>query len=99
MAPAIARWSRMNRRRKRIIDDLPAPTPNDEYLLYQTLIGSFPLGPTTGPELQAYCARIEQYMLKAVREAKVNTSWLNPNEGLRAGRRAVCARLAKRNRT
>ena len=76
----LRRWSRMNRRRKRIIDDLPAPTPNDEYLLYQTLIGSFPLGPTTGPELQAYCARIEQYMLKAVREAKVNTSWLNPNE-------------------
>ncbi len=36
----LARWSRMNRARKREIDGLPAPGPNQEYLLYQTLLGS-----------------------------------------------------------
>ena len=43
----VRRWSRMNRSRKQTLDGGVAPSPNDEYLLYQTLIGSFPAGDAT----------------------------------------------------
>jgi (1->4)-alpha-D-glucan 1-alpha-D-glucosylmutase len=75
----VRRWSRLNRARKRTVDGAVAPSRNDEYLLYQTLVGSFPVE-CTDEALAAYCSRIEAYMLKAAREAKVRTSWLNVNE-------------------
>jgi (1->4)-alpha-D-glucan 1-alpha-D-glucosylmutase len=76
----LRRWSRLNRSKKRKLNDEQlAPSRNDEYLLYQTLIGSFPIE-EDATELEGYCARIERYMLKAVREAKTHTSWVNPNE-------------------
>ena len=80
---ALERWRRMNRSRKREVDNQPAPSANDEYLLYQTLLGSLPLealpegAPTDWTE--EYRKRIEAYLLKAVREAKLHTSWANPN--------------------
>ncbi len=73
-------WRILNRNHKRVVDDRPAPSPNDEYLLYQTLVGAWPLQPLQGEdERSAFCQRIESYMLKAIREAKQNTSWINPN--------------------
>jgi (1->4)-alpha-D-glucan 1-alpha-D-glucosylmutase len=76
---AVRRWSRVNRSRKRLLDGVPAPSRNDEYLLYQTLIGTFPVSDVDGTGLPAYRERIERYMLKAAREAKVHTSWLAVN--------------------
>jgi (1->4)-alpha-D-glucan 1-alpha-D-glucosylmutase len=76
----LARWSRVNRHRKRLVDDTLAPSRNDEYLLYQTLLGTFPPGDPDDAELQEYAGRIERYMLKAAREAKDHTSWISPNE-------------------
>ena len=76
----VRRWSRMHRVRKREVDGHEAPSRNDEYLLYQTLVGTFPPGELDEGVLDAYRARIEQYMIKAVREAKVHTSWLVANE-------------------
>jgi (1->4)-alpha-D-glucan 1-alpha-D-glucosylmutase len=74
-------WKRMNRHFKRNVNSRPAPFPNDEYLLYQTLIGAWPLEPMTDDEdHERFRARIEQYMLKAARESKRNTSWINRNE-------------------
>jgi (1->4)-alpha-D-glucan 1-alpha-D-glucosylmutase len=70
----------MNRARKREVDGETAPSRNDEYLLYQTLAGSFPAGELDEQGLADYRQRVEQYMLKAIREAKVNTSWVNNNE-------------------
>jgi (1->4)-alpha-D-glucan 1-alpha-D-glucosylmutase len=77
---AVRRWSRINRSKKRAIDGEAAPSRNDEYLLYQTLAGSFPTGDLDAPQLDAYRERVEAYMLKAAREAKVRTSWINPHE-------------------
>jgi (1->4)-alpha-D-glucan 1-alpha-D-glucosylmutase len=71
----LARWRRMNRLRKREIEGRPAPGPNQEYLLYQTLLGSWPLEEMDGAALRAYAERIEAYMIKASREAKSRTSW------------------------
>jgi (1->4)-alpha-D-glucan 1-alpha-D-glucosylmutase len=76
---AVRRWSRINRSKKRTVEGDPAPARNDEYLLYQTLVGSFPAEMPDADGLAGYCARIEAYMIKALREAKVRTSWINPN--------------------
>ncbi|HEX9716280.1 MAG TPA: malto-oligosyltrehalose synthase [Desulfurivibrionaceae bacterium] len=75
----IRRWQRLNRRHTRQLQGHPAPSRNDEYLLYQTLLGAFPLPSPTELELGRYRERITTYMRKAVREAKVHTSWLNPD--------------------
>jgi (1->4)-alpha-D-glucan 1-alpha-D-glucosylmutase len=73
----VRRWREMNADKKRMVDGSEAPSRNDEYLLYQTLIGTWPPQETTaGPQ---FYDRIDQYMLKAVREAKQRTSWANPN--------------------
>jgi (1->4)-alpha-D-glucan 1-alpha-D-glucosylmutase len=77
-------WARLNRRKKRLVDDRPAPCANDEYLLYQTLIGAWPLELLDESEvdearLADFRERIQAYLLKAVREAKVHTSWINPD--------------------
>jgi (1->4)-alpha-D-glucan 1-alpha-D-glucosylmutase len=73
-------WKRFNRKYKRVVNDEPAPSANDEYLLYQTLLGAWPLDPMNGTDdRRAFSERIEAYMLKAVREAKQNSSWINRN--------------------
>jgi len=70
---AVRRWMRINRTRKREVDGEPAPSANDEYHFYQTLLGSWPL--TEAADAASYRERLEAYMIKAVREAKVRTSW------------------------
>lgn len=77
---SIQRWSRMNRARRRIVDDLPAPGPHAEYLLYQTLLGTWPLDTLDDEAFARYRERIEEYMVKAAREAKRRTNWANVNE-------------------
>jgi (1->4)-alpha-D-glucan 1-alpha-D-glucosylmutase len=81
---ALKRWSRYNDRKKAFVDGNPAPSANDEYLIYQTLLGTWPaLWLDREPDAQAlegYIERIERYLNKAVREAKLRSSWSNPNE-------------------
>jgi (1->4)-alpha-D-glucan 1-alpha-D-glucosylmutase len=74
---AVFRWHRINRTRKDKSEAVIAR--NDEYLFYQTLVGTFPLAELSEPEFSAYRERVENYMLKAVREAKQFSSWTNPN--------------------
>jgi (1->4)-alpha-D-glucan 1-alpha-D-glucosylmutase len=76
----VRRWSRMNRSRKHEVDGDAAPSRNDEYLLYQTLAGSFPPGDPDRAAIDRYSERIQQYMVKAAREAKLRTSWLAINK-------------------
>jgi (1->4)-alpha-D-glucan 1-alpha-D-glucosylmutase len=76
---ALQRWRQMNRARKRIVDELPAPVSNDEYLLYQTLLGTLPLEADATCVAPEYVQRIEAYMQKAVRESKMRSSWSSVN--------------------
>jgi (1->4)-alpha-D-glucan 1-alpha-D-glucosylmutase len=73
------RWSRMNQRKKSEVDGEPAPSRNDEYLLYQTLLGTWPTEPMSREQREKYIERIQQYMVKAMHEAKVHTSWISPH--------------------
>lgn len=63
---AVRRWFEMNAAFRKD----GAPDPNTEYLLYQTLVGSWPIDER----------RLSSYMIKAVREAKTRTSWSRPND-------------------
>ncbi|TAK28347.1 MAG: malto-oligosyltrehalose synthase [Chloroflexota bacterium] len=76
---ALLRWSKLNRVKKAMVDGQPVPDPAEEYLLYQTLLGAWPLAMRDHADHQAFVERIEAYMFKALKEAKVNTSWVNPN--------------------
>lgn len=87
------RWSRWNRSRKLRVNGELIPSRNAEYLLYQTLIGTWPVAPMSAVERERYVQRIEQYMLKAAREAKVHTSWINPNENYERGLTAFIAAI------
>ena len=77
---SLRRWQTRNRRLKREIEGEWAPDANEEYLLYQTLLGTWPLEPLTPQARDAYVRRIQDYMIKAMKEAKVNTSWIQPYE-------------------
>ncbi len=77
---AVQRWARLNEPHRVTLEESPAPDPDEEYLLYQTLIGAWPLEPYSAEEYAAFVRRVEAYMEKALHEAKVHTSWINPNE-------------------
>jgi (1->4)-alpha-D-glucan 1-alpha-D-glucosylmutase len=74
----IYEWRSLNSARKTNLEGDSAPSLNEEYLLYQTLLGTWPfLAEEVNEE---YVERIQRYMLKAIKEAKVNSSWIQPNE-------------------
>jgi len=76
---AIRRWRELNRRWKTKSAAGLAPVARDEYLLYQSLVGTWPLYPMKADEHSVYVERIQAYMNKAVREAKTHSSWISPN--------------------
>lgn len=69
-------WSRLNRRKKRRVNGIRIPDRNDEYFLYQTLIGALPF---QKEEYLSFIERMREYIVKSVREAKVYTAWLEPD--------------------
>jgi len=93
---SLAKWRSANRRWKKTIEDSEAPDPNEEYLLYQTLLGTWPVEPDGTPRRRAeadYIQRIQNYMTKALNEAKLNTSWIRPNESWLAAMRDFVERI------
>ncbi len=60
-----------------------SPSAGDELILYQVLLGSWPLEPN--PDLEAYQQRLWQWQQKALREAKLQSSWSAPNEAYERG--------------
>jgi (1->4)-alpha-D-glucan 1-alpha-D-glucosylmutase len=94
----LSRWRRLTRSYKSEVNGEPAPTAADEYLLYQTLLGTLPAEGLDEATLGPYRERIEQYMLKAAREGKRHTSWTCPDDvyesALTAFVRSVLARVS-----
>lgn len=75
----VTRWGTLNRKHADEVDGDRAPSRNDEYLLYQTLIGAWPFALEGAGEHESFVQRIQAYMIKAIREAKVHSSWVNPH--------------------
>jgi (1->4)-alpha-D-glucan 1-alpha-D-glucosylmutase len=74
----IQEWRSLNSSLKSNLEGDSAPSLNEEYLIYQTLLGTWPF--STEEVNEEYVERIQRYMLKAIKEAKVNSSWVQPNE-------------------
>ena len=129
---AVRRWQTMNLELKTAIEDRAAPDANEEYLLYQTLLGAWPLDSDCGLRIaacgfmkveksernkgedfggadetnpqsairnpqsenpQSFVQRIQEYMIKALREAKIHSSWLNPDEEYEQAMRDFIAKI------
>ncbi len=72
----LKKWQEMNAPEKDCVEGLDVPAANDEYFLYQNLLGAFPFYDSEYP---AFVERLKEYLMKAIREAKVNSGWLRPN--------------------
>ena len=74
---ALARWSRLNRKHRGVV------TPLAEYVVYQTILGAWPVELLSAEldvaALDGFTDRIAAYARKAAREAKLRTSWTNPD--------------------
>ncbi|PSN20123.1 malto-oligosyltrehalose synthase [filamentous cyanobacterium CCP5] len=80
----VLRWRHLNEAFKQVAEKRVIPDANDEYFLYQTLLGVFPFD--TDPEIyQQMVERVKDYVVKAVREAKVYTAWLRPDSEYEEG--------------
>ena len=93
---SLQRWRTVNRRWKKDVNESEAPDANEEYLLYQTLLGTWPVAANGAPVESAgeeYIQRIQAYMTKALNEAKLNTSWIQPNEEWLAATRDFVAKI------
>jgi (1->4)-alpha-D-glucan 1-alpha-D-glucosylmutase len=90
----VMRWRRLNRGRKKALGDgRVVPDFNEEYLLYQVLVGAWPLELGSKSDREHFLSRIRQYMNKAVHEAKVNLSWVNQDPEYVAALEAFVTRI------
>ena len=79
-ASMVRRWQRMNARLKRTLEDgRIAPDSNEEYLLYQTIVATWPWKMKDLDDRRNYLKRLQEYASKALSEAKVNLSWISPD--------------------
>jgi (1->4)-alpha-D-glucan 1-alpha-D-glucosylmutase len=74
---ALSRWSGYNRRHEQVVNQVRVPSRNEEVLIYQSLLGAWPL---TEAEQGEFVERFIGYVIKASREGKQRTSWIDTNE-------------------
>ncbi len=92
----IKHWSQLNAKHKLQVDGQLAPDRNTEYFIYQTLIGVWQNNIQNKSQNALFIQRICEYMLKAVREAKVNTNWVNPNDAYEEALRSFIHKILDR---
>jgi (1->4)-alpha-D-glucan 1-alpha-D-glucosylmutase len=88
---AVARWKVLNAPHLVLEGEMRAPSATFEYMLYQALLGAW------DPDDPSLLARIQAYALKAAREGKQETSWLNPHEPYETGVKTFIDRILDRN--
>lgn len=74
---ALAVWTRQHEKFRVLLDGEFAPIRNTQYFIYQSLVGGWP---DNISDREAFRERFQNYILKAMREAKSETNWINPNE-------------------
>jgi (1->4)-alpha-D-glucan 1-alpha-D-glucosylmutase len=92
-ASAVARWKILNAPHLVIEGAMRAPSATFEYMLYQALLGAWP----SGERHESFVERMQAYALKAAREGKQETSWLNPNQAYEAGLHSFIERILDRS--
>jgi (1->4)-alpha-D-glucan 1-alpha-D-glucosylmutase len=92
-ASSVARWKILNAPHLVVAGEMRAPSATFEYMLYQALLGAWPIGQYD----DGFVERIQAYALKAAREGKQETSWLNPNQAYEAGLQSFIERILDRS--
>jgi (1->4)-alpha-D-glucan 1-alpha-D-glucosylmutase len=93
-AEHVREWRRLNAPLLASANGKRSPSRAHEYMLYQALVGAWPLGGID----EGFADRIEAYAIKAAREGKLETSWLNPNENYEQGLREFVHAIFDRKR-
>ena len=88
---AVARWKVLNASHLVVDGEMRAPSATFEYMLYQALLGAWQ------PDDSSFPKRMQAYALKAAREGKEETSWLNPHEAYEAGVNTFLERILDRS--
>ncbi len=70
-------WATQNAQHKQLLGGQPVPDRNEEYFLYETLLGVWPL---EQQDCQNLVERVQAHLIKATREAMVHTRWTRPNQ-------------------
>jgi len=92
-ASAIARWKILNAPHLVVEGTMRAPSAAFEYMLYQALLGAWP----SNQNDDTFAERMQAYALKAAREGKQETSWLNPSPAYETGVRTFLTRILDRS--
>lgn len=87
-ANLVGRWKVMNAPHITSTDGMRSPSPSFEYMLYQALVGAWPI--SDDPD---FTDRVQAFALKAAREGKQETSWLNPHAAYENGLKDFIARI------
>ncbi len=90
---ALKRFKAASRRGRTTLHGEPAPDARDEYLLYQTIVSTWPAGKMTKADTADYGRRLADYLRKAVREAKAHGGWLKPDTDYEEALSGFAARL------
>jgi (1->4)-alpha-D-glucan 1-alpha-D-glucosylmutase len=93
----VDQWHELTNMLRTDLEDGVAPSPGDELILYQTLVGSWPLELAANDDkgLEAYLERLLQWQEKALREAKLRTSWSSPHSVYENACREYLTRLLR----
>lgn len=91
----VAHWQNLAKPLRAELEDGTAPSPGDELIIYQTLLGCWPpnLLPEDKPGMDAFLARLLRWQEKAMREAKLRSHWNAPNSAYEAAAREFLTRL------
>jgi (1->4)-alpha-D-glucan 1-alpha-D-glucosylmutase len=87
-AQRVRLWRNLNLPHKRTVRGRRVPDPATVYHIFQAMVGIWPMTPLGVGDLETLRERIDGYMVKAVREAKVRTTWTDPDESFEDGLRA-----------
>lgn len=91
----VGRWKTFNAGAVSTTDGVRSPSLADEYMLYQALLGALPMDGIDDD----FTGRVQEFAAKAIREAKLQTSWLNPNPAYEAGVRDFVAAILDSQRS
>jgi (1->4)-alpha-D-glucan 1-alpha-D-glucosylmutase len=92
---SVREWRRMNADLIEGSESLRIPTAAHQYMIYQSLLGAWPLGGIDA----AFLERMQAFAVKAAREGKEQTSWLAPNERYERGLQSFLSALLDRSRS
>jgi (1->4)-alpha-D-glucan 1-alpha-D-glucosylmutase len=93
------RWKELNQPHRIQVEDVAVPDANEEYLLYQALLSVEPFVAAADKQRQEIVERVRGYVVKALREAKVHSSWINPNQAYEQAYQDFVVALLDRERS